>query len=323
MHISDPPWTPAPSRPYVGSPGDGDASALPGRRLLRRIARPLFRASWRAIEGATIGLALWCALSSLGILPGVLSDTPGVMLLGGAGLVLGFGPLGRVLFGALVGATAAVAIVSLSPMSDIVAQHWVRSDTLPDSGVSAAVVLSAALNPDSTMSGEALDHLLTGLQLVREHRTPLLVTTVTQVRFPAGRVTSETDQERVLSLLDSSIRWISVPAGGSTRGEALASAALLLPRGLRHIAVVASPMHTRRACAVFAAVGFIVTCVPARLRGPGGVPIAGGSSQRLVIFGQLVYELSALAEYRIRGWLPRARDAHLVTAGGPAGHDEH
>lgn len=261
------------------------------------------RARW-TVEGGVLAIAVWCTLYALHILPGSLRVVPGVLGTVAVGLVVGGIGGRRVEFAMLAAASVVAAIVMCTDLSDRVLSRWERGDAMPDTGVAAAVILSAGLNADTTISGEALDHLLTGLDLVHTGRAPVLVTTTTTGRFPEGAISSEIDQARIIGLLGAPVHWIRVPGGRTTRDEAIASDAYLRPRGIRRIAVVTSPMHTRRACAAFEAVGFSVTCVPARLRGPGNSPLAEVPGARLEVFGAWVYELAATATYRLRGWLP-------------------
>jgi len=262
-----------------------------------------------ALEGSALGVALWCVCFALQILPGTLADTPGVLLLAAFGLFVGATRFRRVLLVLLELATLVIAVVTLSPLSEASAARWVRQNPIPSSGVAAAVSLSAGINPDTTISGEAADHLLMALELVRAGKARSLVTTTTADLFPTGFVSSETDQMRIIDLFAGRVDWFRTPPGHSTHDEAIASARLLLPRGMRQIAVITSPMHTRRACAVFEAVGFEVTCIAARLRTPGGQPVSSDPTHRLTIFGQLVYEVAATVEYSIRGWMPRTKSA--------------
>jgi uncharacterized SAM-binding protein YcdF (DUF218 family) len=267
------------------------------RELTRRV--PLAR----IIEGGAIGVALWCILFAFQLLPGDAADTPGVLFFGVAGSLARASGLHRSLMVILVLAAAMVVVVTQTLLSNAVASNWVREDHFPDSGVAAVVVLSAGLNPNETITGEALDHLINGLELVQARKANVLVTTTVEERFPAGVVSSAADQSRIVSLFHGDGSWIRTPTGQSTRDEALRSAQLLLPRGIRRIAVVASPMHTRRACSSFEAVGFEVVCVPARLRSPGGQDPGPWPADRLKVFGDWVYEVVATAEYQTRGWL--------------------
>ena len=284
------------------------AAGVPGklRELIRRVRLA------RIIEGGAIGVALWCILFAVELLPGILSDTPGVLLFGLVGAAAQASRVRRGLLVILVLAAAMVVVVTQTPLSNILAARWVRADQFPDSGVSAVVALSAGLNPNGTISSEALDHLINGLELVRAGKANELVTTTNEERFPSGVVRSTIDQSRIISLVGGDTKWISTSGVKSTRDEALRSAERLLPAGVRRIAVVASPMHTRRACSAFEAVGFEVTCVPARIRSAGGQDPGPWPADRLKVFGDWVYEVAATARYRARGWLgsgPRERAA--------------
>lgn len=254
------------------------------------------------IEGGAIGIALWCMLLAFQLLPGKTADTAGVLMFGLFGIAIRLSRIRDALLAILVVAAVIVLVVTQTPVSDAVASRWIRSDAFPDSGVAAVVVLSAAVNPNKTISSEALDHLITGLELTGAGKAPMLVTTTVRQRFPGGVVSSEADQSRIVALFGRPIKWIRTQPGKSTRDEAVNAASMLLPTGRTRIAVVASPMHTRRACAAFEAVGFAVTCVPARSRSSGGVSSAS-PRDRLVAFGDWVYEVTGTAKYRMRGWL--------------------
>jgi uncharacterized SAM-binding protein YcdF (DUF218 family) len=263
---------------------------------------------------------LWCMLLSFQLLPGKTADTSGVLMFGLSGIAIRLSHIGDALLAILAVAAVMVLVVTQTPLSDAVASRWIRSDAFPDSGVAAVVVLSAAVNPNETISSEALDHLITGLELTGAGKAPILVTTTVQQLFPGGAVSSEADQSRIVALFGRHIRWTRTPPGRSTRDEAVNVANLLLPTGGTRIAVVASPMHTRRACSAFEAVGFVVTCVPARIRSAGGVS-PESPMDRLVVFGNWVYEVAGTAKYRMRGWVgarpARNPNAMVSTPVGP------
>jgi uncharacterized SAM-binding protein YcdF (DUF218 family) len=282
----------------------GDDAETMGKDRPKFLSSRPFR---HALEGGAIGVGLWCVWFALQILPSTLADTPGVLLLTGLGLAIGATRFRGALVGLLQLAAVVTLVVTLSPLSEAIAAHWVRQNPIPSSAVSAVVALSGGINPDTTISGEAADHLLAALELLRAGNARSLVTTTTADVFPTGFVSSETDQARIIGLSAQPVEWLRTPRGYSTHDEAVASAKLLLPRGVRQIAVITSPMHTRRACAVFEAVGFQVTCVAARLRNSGGQPVTSDPTHRLAVFGQFVYEVAASAEYSIRGWLPRKK----------------
>lgn len=255
-------------------------------------------------NGAASGIALWCILFSFQLVAGFVADTWGVLLFSIAGAIAGATRLRPLLTGLLIFSAAIVLIVVLSPISTVIAHRWVRADPIPDRPLSAVVALSGGVNPDGTMTGSAIDNLLSAIALFRGGRALTLVTTTVEREFPTGDVSSRGDQLRLIAMAADTTRWVSTPPTRSTRDEAVESARLLLPRKLRDIAVVAAPMHTRRACATFEAVGFSVTCVPALARLPGGREPAPWPEDRLRVFGDWIYELAGMIKYRAAGWLP-------------------
>ena len=68
----------------------------------------------------------------------------------------------------------------------------------------------------------------------------------------------------------------------------------------KRVAVVTSPMHSRRACATVEGTGLAVTCVVAPWR-PAAWP-ARTAGDRIVVMQRLVYETLAWAQYRVSGW---------------------
>jgi uncharacterized SAM-binding protein YcdF (DUF218 family) len=111
------------------------------------------------------------------------------------------------------------------------------------------------------------------------------------------------DLQSVVSLAGEGIRTILVDSVTTTRTEALRMKAIARASGWQTLAVVTSPLHTRRACATFEAVGFRVVCVPATVRGSG---LISGSfaEERFRDFRSWLYEMFATDSYRRRGWIP-------------------
>ncbi|HEX2602838.1 MAG TPA: ElyC/SanA/YdcF family protein [Gemmatimonadaceae bacterium] len=249
-------------------------------------------------------MAGWCILYAFRLLPGFFADTTGLLVCTAVGAVAYATRLRTVIVTLLIAGAVLVLVIAETPIAGWLAAGRVRTDRMPETKLDALVVTSAGVNPNGTMNGEALDHLLTGLELVRAGRSDVLVTTTVEEEFPAGKVVSSVDQARVIQLVAGIPSWLRTAQAESTREEAVNSAALLLPRRLRRIGVVAAPMHTSRACAAFEAVGFAVTCIPARARAPGGGWTPGPwPEDRLTVFGDWVYEVLGTAEYRARGWL--------------------
>jgi uncharacterized SAM-binding protein YcdF (DUF218 family) len=260
----------------------------------------------RFVEGAAIGIALWSILFCFQLLPGLTADTWGVIVFALVGMAANVTRLRSALIAVLIVGATMVVLTTQTSLSNVVASRWVRQDRFPAAPLAAVVVLSASVNPNSTMNSDALDNLLSGLQLIRDGRAQTLVTTTVEQKFPRGSVSSRVDQSRVLALLGNETKWLQTAPTESTRDEALKSAQLLLPLGARQIAVVAAPMHTRRACSAFEAVGFAVTCVPALARSPGGGNPGPWPADQLHVTGAWIYELFGTLKYRSAGWLRKA-----------------
>lgn len=257
------------------------------------------------MQGAAVGVALWCVLFAFQLLPGFTIDTPGLVLFAVVGGAISLTPLAPLLLWALIAGAVIVLIVTESSISNFLASRWIRQDKMP-ARVDAVIVTSAGVNPNNTMNGEAVDHLLTGIELVRRGIAPRVVTSTVVQEFPNQRVASTADQARIIGLLAQNQNWIRTGVTTSTRDEALRAAQMLLPHGWKRVVVVSSPLHTRRACAAFEAVGFTVTCIPALARTPGGGDPGPWPADRLRVFGDWLYERLAWTRYKLRGWVEPA-----------------
>ena len=209
----------------------------------------------------------------------------------------------RILIGIDVALIVAYLLAVGTPIVAAFTSRWIRIDPLPADSVDAVVVLSAGLMSDSSLSSTAADRLLSGLELMRAGRGRRLVTTRHVVPTGAGQITSDTDQARLIAI--ASIppdKWTVVNGATTTREEALFTARALIPRGEKRIIVVTSPLHTRRACATFEAVGFSVICQASRERDHVTNPPLG-TRDRLAALRSYGYELAGVLKYRALGWL--------------------
>jgi uncharacterized SAM-binding protein YcdF (DUF218 family) len=197
----------------------------------------------------------------------------------------------------------AYLVVAGTPIVAPFTTRWIRNDPLPPDTLDAVVVLSASVLSDSALSANAADRLLSGLELMRDGRARRIITTRQVEPNPHGEITSDGDQRRLISLASiAADRWTIVPGAKTTHDEALLTSRLLIPAGEKRIIVVTSPMHTRRACAVFEAVGFTVVCRAARER-DGVTNPPSGTHDRLAALRSYGYELVGFAKYRAMGWL--------------------
>jgi len=232
--------------------------------------------------------------------------------LAGTVVALPIGAVGGALIGRLFRRRVMVAIdvvlmvtyivVAGTPIVVPFTSRWIRADALPSDTVDAVVVLSASILSDSSLSATAADRLLSGLELMRAGRARRLITTRQVQRGDDGDFSSDADQQRLISLASVNDKWTVIPGARTTRDEALLTGRFLIPQGERRIIVVTSPLHTRRACAVFEAVGFSVVCRPARERTVVTNP-PFGVHDRLGALRSYIYELAAFLKYRALGWL--------------------
>jgi uncharacterized SAM-binding protein YcdF (DUF218 family) len=170
------------------------------------------------------------------------------------------------------------------------------------SRLDAVAALSASVTPEGWLRSESLDRLLSGLDLQRSGAAPILMVSRERARV-GGRVVSDSaDLARIVSLTGTSAVVLFVDSVVTTRTEALRMKKIADAHGWRRIAVVTSPLHTRRACATFEAVGFQVVCVPAALRGSGLDP-RSNPEDRFRGFRSWLYETFATDSYRRRGWI--------------------
>jgi uncharacterized SAM-binding protein YcdF (DUF218 family) len=192
-------------------------------------------------------------------------------------------------------------LVDYTPLVQWLAKPMIRRDPIPQR-VDAIAALGAGVTPEGWMRSEKLDRFLSGLELQRRGVAPTLMVSRERARI-GGRVVSDSaDLARLVGLSGAASSTIFVDSISTTRTEALRMKRIADAHGWRRVAVVTSPLHTRRACATFEAVGFQVVCVPAVLRGsglePGSIP-----EDRFRGFRSWLYEVFATDSYRRRGWI--------------------
>ena len=255
-----------------------------------------------AVTGAILGTLCAVAAHVLGVQQ--LLRTPGLVLYIPAaivGAILGASRL-RPLLWIAAGIIALICIaVAYTPIVSPLSRQVVRQDQIPPR-VDAIAVLSAGLTPDGMMRSETLDRLLTGLALAKQGVGQTLMISRERRNFGGKVVSDSADQQGLLSLATPSAQIIFVDSVVTTRTEAQRMKAIAQAHGWLRIAVVTSPMHTRRACATFERVGFNVVCVPAALRG-SGLHEGSSAEDRLRTFRSWLYETFATSSYRRRGWI--------------------
>lgn len=192
-------------------------------------------------------------------------------------------------------------VVAYTPIVSTLARPLIRRDALP-SRVDAVAVLGMDLTPDSMMRSESLDRLLSGLSLAKRGLSSVVLVSRERRNFAGKSVSDSIDLQNVATLVATTARVIFVDSVVTTRTEAVRMGAIASANHWSTIAVVTSPMHTRRACATFEAVGLRVVCVPAAVRGSGLYPGAN-AEDRLRAFRSWLYEVFASSSYKSRGWI--------------------
>jgi uncharacterized SAM-binding protein YcdF (DUF218 family) len=257
----------------------------------------------RALVGAAMSAGVWAIFYAFDLLPSFALDVYGLLSTLILGAVVGATRFDWILRYLLVACATLLLLVVVTPIAPMLTRHWMRSDPMPPGGVQAVVALSASINNQGMLSAEGLDHLITALELIKAGEAPILVTTTVEHGSQTGYFTSAKDQAQLISLFGGNVEWIRAAIGYTTRDEAVETSKLLFPRGIKKIAVVASPLHTRRACETFETVGYQVTCVVSRTSVAGGAIVADWPPDRFAAFGNWVYEALALTKYRLEGYV--------------------
>ena len=251
--------------------------------------------------GAAAGALSAFLLASLGVHAVVNLSTPATVLIATlVGAIVGVLKWQRFLVYVACVLLIVFIVIAYTPVMYGVASSWVRDDPIPPSA-DAIVVLSASVKSDGALNAEGTERLLEGIELFQRRIAPRVFTTSVEAMYPNGVRVSNADQKRLLKMGGADSAWTSLSGAFTTRDEALQSA-IQLPAASRKVVVVTSPLHTRRACATFEAVGFTVICHPATERQyvtwhPLSPP------DRLASFRDYLYERMGVLKYRSKGWV--------------------
>lgn len=260
-----------------------------------------FRAG-QGLIGALLGALIALGLIALGVPDALKLHFNLVLPALVVGAILGVTVLRPVLVVAAIAIVVLLTAITYTPLAAVLAAPFIRTDHLPSKPPDAIAVLSAGTNSDGTMGGPTLDRLLTGIELSRKYPgVPLIISRDFAV-YNGRSFSDSADVRRLLSLAAESSLVVYADSTTSTRAEALRMKAIAQAHHWSRIALVTSPMHTRRACATFEAVGFSVYCVPAVSRSEP-VRTNGKSDDRLGLFRYWVYEEAGTLKYRSAGWI--------------------
>ncbi len=234
----------------------------------------------------TLGVARWKASVGALVVGAVVAPTAwGVLLWSVAGIL-----------------STVLVVVMFTPIIRPLTTAFVRSDPAATAPPDAVVVLSGSVSEDGLMTGQALDRLLSALMLLRQRQVPSLALSVVSASSGSPKADSEADQRALVALAAPQVTPRFVRNVHSTRDEALAFAALARTHGWQRVAVVTSPMHSRRACAALESAGLVVECRPAAGR-DYSIRQLGSPEDRRLAFRDVVYESAATLVYRLRAWM--------------------
>ena len=255
------------------------------------------------MEGAALGAVFWLLLFTLGV-PWVfhIGGFDGMLPSAIAGAVLALTRWRWIPRSLVASLSLMMLIVAYTPLVAGPASSLVRNDPLPHTA-DAIMVLSAGTNDDGTISPQALDRLLSGLELYNHGIAPVLMVSREAYIVDGHVVTSRADQERIASL--SQIALSSLVVAGithNTHDEAIRARDVFRARHWKRIVVVTSPFHTRRACATFERAGVPVSC-RASLSRDLGLGDLSSPDGRVKIFQVLLYETLGAIRYRQLGWI--------------------
>ena len=255
-----------------------------------------------AAAGACLATGAWLALAELGI-PGLmgLGRASPLPVAAGAGLLLGLIRLERALWWFLGPASAALVLVGATDLVRGPIGRMVRRDPRP-AHADGIVVLSGALTQDGRIGEGALTRLVGGIAELRAGVSSELILTRLLERHDDQVVRSDADQIALARRLAPSARLHLVGPVRNTRAEAVAVADLARREGWRHVVVVTSPLHSKRACATFEGVGLTVACRPSEER-RFAVESLATPGDRISGFSDWLYEKVAWADYHRRGWV--------------------
>jgi len=257
----------------------------------------------RALIGASIGFLVATAVSLID-LPGIPGSHSTVYAVAGVviGALVGQFQWTRAVAYLTLATTIMVAVLTLTPVVDGPVGSWIRRDSLPTTPLDAIVVLSSSVNRDGVLDVSGTERLLSGLAIWRRNHARLLITTRVEDRQGNRVITSDADQRALIQLGGDTSAWRIAAPAHTTHDEAMRTAEILAPATARTIAVVTSPLHTRRACATFETLGFHVVCVPSDERGYAVYSLPG-SADRVRGFFDWLYEQLAMIKYKGRGWI--------------------
>ncbi|MBI3791198.1 MAG: YdcF family protein [Gemmatimonadetes bacterium] len=253
----------------------------------------------QAVRGAVLGTGAWIIASALGASRaaglGVAVPLLASLLLGA---LLSLAGRERLLLWLASVPLVLLLVAAFTPVVPALGRTLARDD--PPQAVDAIVILGAGVNFDGLTDGTGLERMLSGFDHVAPgDSTPVVLSVVRPAT--TNRLDNGADLAHLVARFGAR-RVIYQHDVFSTRDEAIGAAAIARTRGWRRLAVVTSPVHSRRACRTFERVGLTVACWPSQERG-ARVARASTTAERAQAAAAVTYEVLGWLAYTVRGWI--------------------
>jgi uncharacterized SAM-binding protein YcdF (DUF218 family) len=187
--------------------------------------------------------------------------------------------------------------VTMTPLSRALCEGLVRRDPPSPEPADAVFVMASGVQTDGELGSIGLARLERGLSELRAGHAPRLLLANIDNR-PSHREAVA----RIITELRLEVELVEVGSAATTRDEALLAARLFREKGWKRVVLVTSPLHSRRAAAVFEKVGLEVVSSPASETG-FDLETLIGADNRLEAFGNALHERVGSLVYGWRGWL--------------------
>lgn len=189
-------------------------------------------------------------------------------------------------------------LVAFTPLVNLWA-YWL-APVGPGPGVEsvqAIVVLGAGgVTAAGVLTDASLRGAFQGITLYRRGVAPVIIFSGTRVDGTRDEASARADLARDCGVPTSAI--ITSATARTTREEAMAIRALLAPRGIDTVMLVADAAGLPRAMRTFERVGFLVMVEPSA----GTLDLGGGPEDRINLLRQIAIESIARVYYRLAGF---------------------